>query len=113
MQTTTRFNHEATTAAGQRAYHRVLGVVTVAGATMALLVGGCSTQDRICGSGEYPVKAVGSANGGACQPNGQQPPAGYVRYPAGKVPERVGDKWDTYWDTVVVDSNGTIVKTGQ
>ena len=44
-----------------------------------------------------------------CVPEGQEPPAGYVRYPEGKVPEHVGDKWDEYWSTVVVDAKGNVV----
>lgn len=84
----------------------LLGAAAV---TAALLVTGCSTQDRICGSGEYPVKAVGNTTGRACVPKGKQPPGGYVRYPAGKAPQHVGDKWDTYWSRIVVDGHGHIV----
>jgi hypothetical protein len=77
-----------------------------------LLAAGCSLDERICSSGEYPVKAVGNTTGAACVPDGEQPPAGYVKYPEGKVPERVGDKWDRYWSTVVVDENGAVVSEG-
>ncbi|MFE7352244.1 SCO0607 family lipoprotein [Streptomyces sp. NPDC057543] len=77
-------------------------------ATAALLTAGCSLQDATCGGGEYPVMTVGST-GSACVPNGEDPPKGYVRYPKGKVPEHVGDKWDTYWETHSVDENGRII----
>ncbi|MEU3459287.1 hypothetical protein ABZ721_04935 [Streptomyces sp. NPDC006733] len=86
----------------------MLGALAVACLTVALLTG-CSTEDAICGGGEYPVLAVGST-GRACAPNGQEPPAGYVRFPQGKVPEHVSDEWDTYWNTHTVDHNGKIVE---
>lgn len=75
----------------------------------ALLSAGCTFQDAICGSGEYPVKAVGGTTGGTCVPDGEEPPRGYVRYPEGKVPRHVGDEWDEYWSTVVVDERGAVV----
>ncbi|WP_306215583.1 SCO0607 family lipoprotein [Actinoplanes sp. RD1] len=75
--------------------------------TMVLLtLSGCWGPDAMCGNGEYPVKAVNSTTGGACVPDGEEPPAGYVRYPEGKTPTHVGDKWDTYWDTHTLDENG-------
>ncbi|CAM5440748.1 Lipoprotein OS=Streptomyces tendae OX=1932 GN=GUR47_05425 PE=4 SV=1 [Streptomyces tendae] len=43
-------------------------------------------------------------------PNGEEPPQGYTRYPEGKVPEHVGDKWDTYWQTHTVDEHGKVVE---
>jgi hypothetical protein len=89
---------------------KTLTTMTLAAAlTGALLTSGCSFQDAICASGDYPVKAVGSTDGADCVPEGQEPPAGYVRYPEGKVPEHVGDKWDEYWSTVVVDAKGNVV----
>ncbi|MCX5206408.1 hypothetical protein OG897_33995 [Streptomyces sp. NBC_00237] len=72
-----------------------------------LALGGCA-QDAICGGGEYPVLNVGST-GRACAPDGEEPPKGYVRFPEGKVPERVGDEWDEYWQTHTVDTDGKIV----
>ena len=75
---------------------------------VTLLTAGCGA-DAICGSDDYPVKAVGNTTGRTCVPAGQEPPAGYVRYPAGKVPKHVGDKWDEYWSTVVVDERGNVV----
>ena len=81
-------------------------VVTALG--LCLLTGGCA-EDAVCGSDAYPVKAVGNTTGRTCVPEGEDPPAGYVRYPEGKVPERVGDKWDEYWSTKVVDEQGNVV----
>ena len=67
-------------------------------ALSALLVGaalgasGCSLQERVCGSGEYPVRTVDPTDSGmACAPDGEEPPAGYERFPAGEVPEFVDD----------------------
>jgi hypothetical protein len=74
-----------------------------------LALGGCSTREHICSDGQYPVKAVGNKTGRTCVADGKDPPAGYVRYPAGKVPTYVDDKWDKYWRTVVVDENGNVV----
>jgi hypothetical protein len=82
--------------------------VLAASLGVTLLTAGCG-QDAICGSDSYPVKAVGTTTGQDCVPQGQEPPAGYVRYPEGKVPEHVGDKWDEYWSTVVVDDKGAVV----
>lgn len=78
-------------------------------AGVVLIASGCSIRERICSSGEYPVKAVGNKTGRTCVPDGQDPPAGYVRYPEGKVPRYVDDTWDQYWRTVVVDEYGNVV----
>jgi hypothetical protein len=83
----------------------------VLGAVVATSLSGCVIEERICGSDHYPVKAVGSTTGQDCVPEGEEPPKGYVRYPEGQVPEVVGDKWDEYWSTRVVDENGTIVSS--
>lgn len=32
-----------------------------------------------------------------------------MKYPRGKVPQEVDDKWDTYWRTHTVDENGRVV----
>lgn len=99
------------TAGFRRGGHRLpLIVMALAAAATALAATGCSAQDRVCGSGEYPVKAVGNTTGRACESDGKAPPKGYVRYPKGKVPEHVGDKWDSYWAKVVVDGDGHVVK---
>jgi hypothetical protein len=86
-----------------------LQAISVMGMTAAMLAG-CSTQDRMCSSGQYPVKAVGNTTGGECVRDDKKPPEGYVRYPQGKVPQYVDDKWDKYWSTKIVDVNGNIVK---
>ena len=67
-------------------------------------------RDHECMSNEYPVQAIGPQGGGACATNGQAPPKGYVRYPKGQVPQRVGDKWDTYWNSHGLDANGKLIK---
>ncbi len=85
---------------------RKMNLTVVTGMLGMLLLGGCSMQDAMCGSGEYPVKVVNSTSGGACVKNGEEPPSEYVRYPEGKVPQRVGDEWDTYWDTHMLDESG-------
>ncbi|MFI2733751.1 SCO0607 family lipoprotein [Streptomyces sp. NPDC018711] len=94
-----------------RKTRRTLPGLLVTALTAPLLLTGCAfqIQDRVCGSGSYPVKAVGNPDGGDCVVDGQEPPEGYVRYPAGKVPEYVGDEWDRYWDTVTVDKDGRAV----
>lgn len=89
---------------------RALRAFAMTGAAVALLATGCSLHERICGSDAYPVKAVGNTTGRACVSDGKEPPAGFVRYPEGKVPTYVDDEWDKYWRTVVVDNNGNIVK---
>ncbi len=71
---------------------------------------GCSGlfQDDICSDGEYPVLSVGGT-GSACAKDGEKVPEGYTRYPEGKVPQKVDDKWDVYWRTHTVDEKGNIV----
>jgi hypothetical protein len=86
----------------------ILGLA-LAGTTAAVLLTGCSMQEASCGGGEYGVIAVGST-GAACVPDDEDPPKGYARYPEGKEPEHVGDKWDVYWETHTVDENGRIIK---
>lgn len=45
-----------------------------------------------------------------CVPDNEDPPAGFVRYPAGKVPQYVDDEWDLYWSHVTIEPDGSIVK---
>ncbi len=104
---TTSGSRKTAAAGGNRPTRFVLGLAMACAAAVALT--GCSTEDAICGGGEYPVLAVGTT-GKACAPNGQEPPKGYVRYPEGKVPQHVGDTWDTYWNTHTIDKNGNIVE---
>jgi hypothetical protein len=79
---------------------------SLAAAAVIGLGSACTVQDAQCSSGEYPVASVGSSSGGACVKNGEDPPKGYVRYPEGKVPEHVDDKWDTYWQNHTLDADG-------
>ena len=83
-----------------------MSMLSVAGLAGMFLLSGCSLQDAMCSSGEYPVKAVRSTTGGACVPDGEEPPAGYVRYPEGKVPKHVDDEWDRYWSEHMLDEKG-------
>lgn len=87
-----------------------VGLVGVVG--VAAVTAGCSVdlRDYECSSDEYPVQAVGAGSGSACVTKGEEPPAGYVRYPAGQVPQRVGDKWDVYWQTHGLDAKGHLIK---
>ncbi|MFE0002793.1 SCO0607 family lipoprotein [[Kitasatospora] papulosa] len=79
-----------------------LAVVTLTGCA------GFAYQEDICGSGEYPVLSVGGT-GSACVQDAEEPPAGYARYPEGKVPQQVDDTWDVYWDTHTLDKDGNTV----
>lgn len=91
------------------------GSVRTAAAALASLAAvvaltGCSLEykEDICSSGEYPVLSVGGT-GSACVSDGEKPPTGYTRYPAGKVPQQVDDKWDVYWRTHTLDTDGKII----
>ncbi|MGW0771392.1 SCO0607 family lipoprotein [Streptomyces sp. NPDC002676] len=83
----------------------------LASAAAVVALAGCAGveyEEDICSSGEYPVMSVGGT-GSACVSDKQEPPAGFVRYPEGKVPQRVDDKWDVYWNTHTVDKDGNII----
>lgn len=83
-----------------------IAVALGASALALTTLSGCSILDEnICGSGEYPVASIGST-GSDCQADGTEPDEGYVRYPEGKVPEKVEDKWDLYWQEHVLDAEG-------
>jgi hypothetical protein len=63
----------------------------------ALLLSGCASladPEAVCSRGEYPVWATENATGSACVRDGREPGPGYARYPAGKVPEVEGDRYD-------------------
>ncbi len=94
--------------AGPRRRRTPLWCATAVVVLLAALTG-CSSQDAICGGGEYPVHTVGST-GSACVDDDQPPPKGYTRYPEGKVPRHVGDEWDQYWQTHTVDEKGRIIQ---
>jgi hypothetical protein len=64
----------------------------------------------MCESDEYPVQAVGAPGSGMCVTKGDEPAAGYVRYPAGEVPQLVDDKWDLYWRDHALDADGKLIK---
>ncbi|WP_329065907.1 SCO0607 family lipoprotein [Streptomyces sp. NBC_01429] len=92
---------------GRRTIRSAAGLALACAAVAALT--GCSIEDASCGGDEYGVIAVGST-GSACVPKDEEPPKGYARYPEGKEPKRVGDKWDVYWETHTVDEKGAIIK---
>jgi hypothetical protein len=81
-------------------------VFAVAALAATMSTAGCGA-DAICGGTDYPAAAVNST-GRACFHAGQEPPAGYVRYPPGQVPQHVGDKWDEYWNTHTIDQAGNV-----
>ncbi|MGW1127726.1 SCO0607 family lipoprotein [Streptomyces sp. NPDC002526] len=91
---------------------RTTAALTVSSAVFALLTSACSTADAVCSGGEYPVLYVGST-GGACVKDGEEPPKGYARYPEGKVPKHVDDKWWTYWNEHSLDKDGNIIEVSQ
>lgn len=86
----------------------ILGLA-LATATAAVTLTGCSIQEATCSDGEYAVLTVGGT-GSACVPDDEKPPKGYTRYPEGKEPKHVDDKWDVYWRTHTVDENGKIIE---
>ncbi|MFF0199657.1 SCO0607 family lipoprotein [Streptomyces sp. NPDC005017] len=87
---------------------RLLPLLALAGLTAALTTGCSLEQDAVCSGGRYPVLAVNDA-GSDCVDDGREPAPGWARYPQGKVPERVGDKWYEYWQTRTLDENGAVV----
>ncbi|MFH8974441.1 SCO0607 family lipoprotein [Streptomyces sp. NPDC017890] len=107
MLTTSRV-HRPRSVSADRATRPAPGLAPACAAAAAILTG-CSTEQATCGGGEYPVMTIGST-GSACVPDGEEPPEGCTRYPQGKVPEHVGDTWDTYWRTHTVDRTGKVVE---
>ncbi|MEU7015288.1 hypothetical protein [Streptomyces sp. NPDC046385] len=89
---------------------RLIAAALVSAAAVVALTGcaGIEYREDICGSGEYPVLSVGGT-GSACVADKQEPPAGFVRYPEGKVPQQVDDQWDVYWNTHTLDKDGKII----
>ncbi|BET45611.1 lipoprotein [Kitasatospora aureofaciens] len=104
----THLSHRPSGVSATRAGRSLSGLVLACAAASAVLTG-CSMEEASCGGGEYPVMTIGDT-GSACVPNGEEPPKGYTRYPEGKVPEHVGDEWDTYWQTHTVDEHGKVVE---
>lgn len=65
---------------------RTLTVILALVAVMS--VSGC--RERTCIEGEYPARSVDHPDTGrVCVPDGQEPPAGYERFPEGQVPTYV------------------------
>ncbi|MFF0425128.1 SCO0607 family lipoprotein [Streptomyces sp. NPDC004520] len=89
---------------------RFVAAALASAAAVVSLTGcaGLEYKEDVCSSGEYPVLSVGGT-GSACVPDKQEPPAGFVRYPEGKVPQQVDDKWDVYWNTHTLDKDGNII----
>ncbi|MEU5655201.1 hypothetical protein ABZ802_06250 [Streptomyces sp. NPDC047737] len=86
-------------------------LAALVGAAAVVTLTGCAGveyREAICSDGEYPVLSVGGT-GSACVPDDEEPPAGFARYPEGKVPQHVDDKWDVYWDTHTLDEDGKII----
>lgn len=108
MPVSRRISRPAT--ASRRGRVRAAAAAALAGAAAAMALTGCSFayEEDICSSGEYPVLTVGGT-GSACVPDDEQPPKGYTRYPEGKVPKQVDDKWDVYWNTHTLDKDGKVI----
>ncbi|MEU2231689.1 SCO0607 family lipoprotein [Streptomyces vietnamensis] len=88
-----------------------IATAALAGSAAVVTLTGCAGieyQEGICNSGGHPAMPVGGT-GSACVSDGQEPPAGFVRYPEGKVPQQVGDKWDVHRDTHADDKDGDII----
>lgn len=105
---TPRINWTALTLRSRRV--RVVAAGLVSAAAFGMLTGcaGFEYKEDICSHGEYPTLAVGGT-GRACFSDEEEPSAGYARYPAGKVPKQVDDKWDVYWNTHTLDKDGKII----
>ncbi|MER7723233.1 hypothetical protein [Streptomyces sp. NPDC096323] len=88
---------------------RIIAAALVSAAAVVALTGCSGYVESICGGGEYPVMTVGGT-GSACVKDSEEPPKGYTRYPEGKVPKHVDDKWDVYWRTHTLDKNGNIIE---
>ncbi|MGW1412671.1 SCO0607 family lipoprotein [Streptomyces sp. NPDC002403] len=88
----------------------VAGALTATAAILSLTgCSGSSLKDSVCGGGEYPVLAVGGTSSD-CVPDGKEVPDGYTRYPKGKVPQKIDDKWDVYWRTHTINDKGEVVE---
>lgn len=59
------------------------------------LLSGCLAGERMCSSDEYPVYSVEFPESGrACVSDDAEPPAGYARYPEGRVPEYASEDYN-------------------
>ncbi len=74
---------------------------------MVLLTAGAGCgPEKICRDGEYPARASTNSTGRVCVSDGEEPPAGFERYPAGQEPKNVDDEWDVYWRSHKLDERG-------
>ncbi|MFC3410819.1 SCO0607 family lipoprotein [Streptomyces lusitanus] len=99
------------TATAPRTGRARIAVAAFASAVAVVAVTGCAGfeyKEDICGADEYPALSVGGT-GSMCVSNNEEPPAGFVKYPQGKVPQQVGDKWDLYWQDHTLDEDGKVV----
>ncbi|MEU2447341.1 hypothetical protein ABZ588_28035 [Streptomyces althioticus] len=99
------------TATAPRIGRARIAAAALAGAAAVVAVTGCAGfeyREDICGADEYPALSVGGT-GAICVSSKEAPPEGFARYPQGKVPQQVDDKWDLYWNTHTLDENGKIV----
>lgn len=108
MHTSLRTNRPSTVPRPGR--FRLVAAALASAAAVVALTGcaGFEYEEDVCGSGEYPVLSVGGT-GSACVSDGQEPPAGFARYPEGKVPRQVDDQWDVYWNTHTLDKDGNVI----
>lgn len=53
--------------------------------------------ERPCAEGEDPVYALDNPTGMHCLPQGRPEPPGWARYPPGRVPQEVGDRYYRSW----------------
>ncbi|MER5295691.1 hypothetical protein ABT382_27015 [Streptomyces pharetrae] len=96
----------------QRPRTSLLALALTSGVTALLLTGCAGWQERVCMPDEDPVLAVNSSGSG-CVAEDEEPAPGWTRYPEGKVPVHLDDKWDRYWSDKTVDENGRIVPQPQ
>ncbi|MFF8594553.1 SCO0607 family lipoprotein [Streptomyces sp. NPDC015220] len=84
-------------------------LLVLVSAVAALPLTGCAgRQERVCSPGRDPVLAVNDS-GSDCIPSDEEPAPGWARYPQGKVPVHLDDKWDRYWADKTLDQHGRVV----
>ncbi|MFJ9994989.1 SCO0607 family lipoprotein [Streptomyces werraensis] len=99
------------TATAPRTGRARTAAAALASAVAVVAVTGCAGfeyREDICSADEYPALSVGGT-GSICVSSKEAPPAGFVKYPQGKAPQQVDDKWDLYWDTHTLDEDGKVV----
>ena len=77
---------------------------------LAALSGCTLFQDDMCVAGEQPLYEINHPNGGVCIADDAPVPEGFAKYPAKRVPQKVGDQYDRWplakdypWADEVVD----------